>query len=74
MRDRVGPPPPEGKRACGLHGYALYCPRHDGRAGNHADGGGPHQPAGEYLPSERAKALKMQLETIKHQGGYFGPT
>ena len=26
------------------------------------------------LPSERAKALKMQLEAIKHQGGHFGPT
>ena len=26
------------------------------------------------LPSERAKALKMQLETVKYQGGYFGPT
>ena len=28
----------------------------------------------EILPSERAKALKMQLEAIKHQGSpHFGP-
>ena len=27
----------------------------------------------EILPSERAKALKMQLEAIKHQLPHFGP-